>query len=72
MPRTDRMDEAINNLHAWAKKKRLRRADCGCCYYNASGVCEKNRKQLKSIEVVIYGKVSLRCDECDEFEKHAI
>ena len=72
IPRTDKMDEAINNLHAWAKKKKLRRADCGCCYYNNSGKCEKYNKQLKSVAVVVYGKAHLRCEECDEFEKHAI
>lgn len=68
MPRINRMDEAINNLHSWAEKKGLRRADCGCCYHQAVDSCEKYHKQLKSVEVVIYGEVPLRCPECDEHE----
>lgn len=69
MPRTDRVDQAINNLHRWAEKKKLKRADCGCCYYQVAHRCTKHDCRLKTIKVVILGEVHLRREGCTEFEK---
>lgn len=69
MPRTDKINDAINNLHKWAEKKRLRRADCGYCYYRSGDKCTKYNKVLHTVEVVIFGQVHLRCDGCNEMER---
>lgn len=70
MKRTERLDEAINNLHDWAKRKGLRRADCSCCYNQSGNKCAKHNKALKAVDVVIFGKTHLRCVGCNEFEKY--
>jgi len=69
MPRTGDVEKAINNLHAWAEKKGLRRADCGCCYYQAGNICQKYNAVLNSLNIVLVGNTLLRCPQCDEFEK---
>lgn len=71
MPRTDRMDEAINNLHNWAEKKKLKRADCGCCHHqDVNDLCCKHDCKLEIIKpVVVFGEAHLRCEACDEFER---
>lgn len=69
MPRTNEMGQAINNLHKWAEKKGLKRADCGCCYYQLENFCTKHGCKLKPVNVVIFGKTNLRCELCDEHEK---
>ena len=50
MPRVERFDTAVNNLHAWAKKKKLKRADCGCCMFcSADGFCSEYQRKLSKI-----------------------
>lgn len=70
MPRTGIRYFAINSLHSWAEKKNLKRADCGCCHFQANGRCTQYDCELKIIKpVVIFGEAYLRCEECTEFEK---
>jgi hypothetical protein len=61
MPRVDHEDVAINDLHAWADEKGLRRADCGCCWNrDESGRCSVFG-QLKQM-----GGIFIRHAECNE------
>ena len=69
MPKVNNMADAVNNLHTWAEKKKLRRADCGCCYFQCGEKCTKYGAKLRAVETIIYSKSHLRCKECDEFEK---
>ncbi len=73
MPRVNSFTDAVNNLHEWAEKKQLKRADCGCCYYwlptESGHKCRKHDCNLKSVELMGYGVKPLRCDRCTEFEK---
>lgn len=73
MPRVERLDTAINNLHAWAGKKGLKKADCGCCMFcSVDGFCSEYRKKLQIAcmdDLIIHAPVYRRCDECDMMER---
>lgn len=64
MPRVDRIDTAVNNLHAWAEEKGLRRADCGCCW-----------NQTLANQCAVFGQLEcrdglpIRHADCNEHEK---
>lgn len=64
MPRTEDFCEAINNFHEWAEKKKLRRADCGCCWHGSSeGGCTQFGQLKKQ------GGIYIRHSACREHEK---
>ncbi len=65
MPRTNDFCAAVNNLHDWAKKKNLEKADCGCCHNQIKGFCTKNKLRLEKIDKDYLGlDVYLRCENC--------
>jgi len=62
--KVDREDDAINNFHDWAEKRKLRRADCGCCRHGSSAGGCTQFGQLKQ-----RGGIYIRHSSCREHEK---
>ena len=72
MPRVSRFDTAVNNLHAWAEKKKLKKADCGCCMFcDDNGYCRESDNQLSEICIDFWTDrpVYYRYEGCDMMER---
>ena len=40
--------------------------------FHLDPICKKYNQQLKTVEVVIFGSVPMRCAECDEHETKSL
>ena len=66
MPRVDDFAAAVSNMHAWAKERRLVKADCDVCLDCINGYCTKYKQTLRRIrnDYLFTGGVYMRCNEC--------
>lgn len=72
MPRVAKYADAVNNLHIWAAKNKLKKADCGCCMFcSVDGNCGEYHVKLKKIcnDWVTGVSVYRRADSCDMMER---